>query len=69
MTFNVRGVRVLSQFGAAVNFWLTHTFLAPDGVLVIVGAAAEPVPPVATVYHNKLFPEPLVAVHTGAVPF
>jgi preprotein translocase subunit Sss1 len=50
-------------------FWLTQTFLVPEGVLVIVGDVLDAVPFVAVVYHCNVLPVEAVAVQTGAVLF
>ena len=66
ITSKLKAVLGLSHDGLLV-VWLTHISLVPD-VVVIAGGLVAPIPPVAPVYHNKLFPVPAVAVHTGAVP-
>ena len=63
LTVSVNSVLWLSQFGAAVCIWLTHTLLDPAGVLLIVGAVVLLVVVTLSAYHNKL----VLAAGVGAV--
>ena len=62
-TVTLISARGLSQ---ALTVWLTQYEVVPAVAVEGVGAVALPVPPVATVYHNRLVP---VAVNGVAVAF
>ena len=49
-----------------VTVWLTQYEVVPTVAVEGIGAVALPIPPVATVYHNRLLP---VAVKAMAVEF
>ena len=56
-----------SQLVGPAPTWLTQYDVVPAVPVDGVGAVADPVPPVATVYHSKVFPAVAVAVSAVAV--
>ena len=65
-------VTTISDLGPSQLFpliWLTQYEVLPIDEVSGVGAVEFPVPPVATVYHNKLFDTSGVAINATAVSF